>query len=150
MRFASLAGGDKAGSDPDGGGQVTPGTNALYSFQRLQPMGGGQLIPGAPAASSYAPADAYGFSEQLSAPGSGSSTSVGRFGGKDITTPIMHTLGRRNRPADTHWDYIPFLDRDFTSLAEVLLVPRCEPGLFTKKFVEQAPPVPPPPPGRPS
>src|SRR4029077_16167541 len=40
-------------------------------------------------------------------------------------------------------------DRDFTSLAELLLVPRCAPGLFTKKFVEQAPPVPLPPSGAP-
>src|SRR5262249_56992727 len=52
-------------------------------------------------------------------------------------------------PANTDWDYIPFLDRDFTSLAEVLLVPRCAPGLLTKKFAEQPPPVPPPPPGAP-
>src|SRR5262249_37555232 len=111
-----------------GGGAAAP-----YSLQRLQPMRGGQLIPAAPGASSYAPGDAYGYSEQLSAPPSA----------------ITHTLGRRNQPADTDWDYVPFLDRDFTSLAEVLLVPRCAPGLFTKKFVEQAPPVPPPAPGAP-
>src|SRR5262249_43758190 len=75
----------------------------------------------------YAPAYAYGFSEQHSAP----------------PAPITHTIGKRNAPADLDWDYVPFLDRDFTSLAEILLVPRCAPGLFTKKFVEQPPPVPP-------
>ena len=105
-------------------------------------MRGGQLIPAAPGASNYAPSDAYGFSEQLSAPGSGSSSSVGRYGDQDITEPIEHTLGRSNRPSETDWDYVHFLDRDFTSLAEVLLVPRCTPGFFTKKFVEQAPPAP--------
>src|SRR5690606_19152233 len=30
----------------------------------------------------------------------------------------------------------PFLDRDFSSVAELLLVPNCPPGLFTKKFAE--------------
>ncbi len=32
-----------------------------------------------------------------------------------------------------------FNDRDFTSVAEVTLVPGCPPGLFTKQFVEFAP-----------
>ncbi len=149
VRFAFLAGGGKSTTDPEGGDLVTRGTNPLYSVQRLQPMRGGQLIPAAPGASDYAPADAYGFSEQLSAPSSGSSTSVGRYGGQDITEPIAHTLGRPNRPAETDWDYVPFLDRDFTSLVEMMLVPRCAPGLFTKKFAEQAPPVPVPPSGAP-
>jgi large repetitive protein len=111
----------------------TRGTNPLYSVQRLQPMRGGQLIPAAPGASDYAPADAYGFSEQLSTP----------------PPSISHTLGMRNSPAETDWDYVPFLDRDFTSLAELLLVPRCAPGLFTKRFAEQAPPLPLPPSGAP-
>jgi large repetitive protein len=111
----------------------TRGINPLYSVQRLQPMRGGQLIPVAPGASGYAPAEAYGFSEQLSAP----------------PPSITHTLGKRNSPAETDWDYVSFLDRDFTSLAEMLLVPRCAPGLFTKKFIEQAPPAPVPPPGAP-
>src|SRR5262249_46388218 len=62
---------------------------------------------------------------------------------------VAHTLGMRNQPANTEWDYIPFLDRDFTSLAEVLLVPRSPPGLFTKQFAEQGPPAPPRTPGAP-
>ena len=37
------------------------------------------------------------------------------------------------------WDYFPFNDRDFTSVAELMLVPGCSPGLFTKQFVEFAP-----------
>jgi len=37
------------------------------------------------------------------------------------------------------WDYFPFNDRDFTSVAELLLVPGCPPGLFTKQFAELAP-----------
>ena len=32
---------------------------------------------------------------------------------------------------------MPFNDRDFTSVAELLLVPGCPPGLFTKQFVEE-------------
>src|SRR5207249_8616120 len=37
------------------------------------------------------------------------------------------------------WDHFPFHDRDFTSVAELLLVPGCPPGLFTKQFVENPP-----------
>ena len=37
------------------------------------------------------------------------------------------------------WDYFPFNDRDFTSVAELLMVPGCPPGLFTKQFAEFAP-----------
>jgi hypothetical protein len=62
------------------------------------------------------------------------------------TFPIYHTLGLANEwemgsgmiPSET-WDYVPFHDRDFTSVAELLLVPASPPGLFTKQFVEFAP-----------
>jgi len=37
------------------------------------------------------------------------------------------------------WDYFTFNDRDFTSVAELLLVPGCPPGLFTKQFAEFPP-----------
>ena len=40
-------------------------------------------------------------------------------------------------PSDTSWSHFPFNDRDFTSVAELLLVPGCPPGLFTKQFVEE-------------
>ena len=38
-----------------------------------------------------------------------------------------------------NWDYFAFNDRDFSSVAELLLVPGCPPGLFTKQFAEFAP-----------
>ena len=40
------------------------------------------------------------------------------------------------------WDWFVFNDRDFTSVAELMLVPGCPPGLFTKQFVELPPMVP--------
>ena len=98
------------------------------------------------------PADAYGFSEPVVEPQRwwpALDRSAKAWQQQDITQPIVHSLGRPNRPAETDWDYVPFLDRDFTSPAELVLVPRCAPGLFTKKFVEQAPPIPIPPPGAP-
>ena len=149
QRPIRLSGRRRHGHDrSQGGDQVTQGTNPLYSVQRLQPMRGGQLIPSSPVLQHTRrpmPMDSRS-SSRLRGGGLGS---VGRYGDQDITQPITHTLGRPNRPAETDWDYIPFLDRDFTSLAELLLVPRCAPGLFTKKFVEQAPPIPLPPPGAP-
>ncbi len=62
------------------------------------------------------------------------------------TPKVYHTLGWANEfeqgslnaQAET-WDYFPFHDRDFTSVAELMLVPGCSPGLFTKQFVEFAP-----------
>jgi len=53
---------------------------------------------------------------------------------------IAHTLGRS--PAGSvrdSWDHFAFHDRDFMSVAELLLVPGCPPGLFTKQFVEGQP-----------
>ena len=51
---------------------------------------------------------------------------------------IYHTLGQPNESAE-NWDYFVFNDRDFTSVAELTLVPGCPPGLFTKQFAEFAP-----------
>ena len=51
---------------------------------------------------------------------------------------IYHTLGIANDQAEP-WDYFPFHDRDFTGVAELMLVPGCPPGLFTKQFAEFAP-----------
>ena len=53
-------------------------------------------------------------------------------------TASTHTIGLTNDQAEP-WDYFPFNDRDFTSVAELMLVPGCPPGLFTKQFVELAP-----------
>ena len=55
-----------------------------------------------------------------------------------ITQKIYHTIGQINDQSEP-WDYFPFNDRDFTSVAELMLVPGCPPGLFTKQFVELAP-----------
>ena len=55
-----------------------------------------------------------------------------------MTQIIYHTIGKINDQPEP-WDYFPFNDRDFTSVAELMLVPGCPPGLFTKQFVELAP-----------
>ena len=60
------------------------------------------------------------------------------MGTKVSTNSIYHTLGIANDQAET-WDYLPFHDRDFTGVAELMLVPGCPPGLFTKQFAEFAP-----------
>ena len=56
----------------------------------------------------------------------------------NATNYMYHTLGLPNDSAE-NWDYLVFNDRDFSSVAELLLVPGCPPGLFTKQFVEVAP-----------
>ena len=53
-------------------------------------------------------------------------------------TPSTIRWRSPNDQAET-WDYFVFNDRDFTSVAELMLVPGCPPGLFTKQFVELAP-----------
>ena len=57
---------------------------------------------------------------------------------RQLDHPIYHTLGIANDQAEP-WDYFPFHDRDFTGVAELMLVPGCPPGLFTKQFAEFAP-----------
>ena len=99
----------------------------------------------------------YGYTEQVAAPVTDSGN-YGQFGNAttQITKDIYHTLGHPNDGGFTFqptgaltatttatqqepWDYFPFNDRDFTSVAELLLVPGCPPGLFTKQFAEFAP-----------
>ena len=135
-------------------GTVTGSTvNTVYSAQRFQPYRGGHAVPvaaGTPAgvAAAQPTLDArYGYTEQIA----GWPLSPYRLGplgtqgvyytytsstGKNST--IYHTLGIAN---DQHepWDYFPFHDRDFTGVAELMLVPGCPPGLFTKQFAEFAP-----------
>jgi hypothetical protein len=125
-----------------------------HSVQRAQPYRGGQRIPYAlgtppvnPGPYGYNP---YGYSEQTAAPATVATTLYGRFntlnkGYQNITMQILHTLGAANNfnvngtaTVET-WDYVPFHDRDFMNVAELLLVPGCPPGLFTKQFAEQAP-----------
>lgn len=136
----------------------TQGTQPMYSAQRLQPFRGGHAMTQAPGSTAFLPGDAYGYSEQTSPPpitnfgspstrvvqiqplyGNTGSQVKGSNGPRLTSQPICTTLGFPNNPKDNDWEYIPFHDRDFTSVAELLLVPGCPPGLFTKKFAEFAP-----------
>ena len=141
MRFPFIEGGGTAGPP------VTIGTNAIFSSQRCQPFRGGHAVR-LPNDTSNNPAPLYtpyGYSEQMAVPGSttsnGGTNNQGLSGGVGVTSakyPIHDTIGLPNDQAEP-WDYFPFNDRDFTSVAELMLVPGCPPGLFTKQFVELAP-----------
>ncbi len=135
----------------------------LFSLQRLQPYRGGHAVSTAPPTTPTTTLPAYGYSEQTApavAPpttgGPWSPTLTPLYGkyGTEATSPrstdaIYHTMGQRNvgeyyvtgATATFHddWAYVPFNDRDFTSVAELLMVPGCPPGLFTKSFIEKAP-----------
>ncbi len=139
---------------PDGNAMPPPaGSEFLYSLQRLQPYRGGHAVPlptaGPPPPPGPRPIQApaaYGYSEQA-VPARASAASVpmfGKYGDSQVTLAIENTLGKPNNPKDDVWDYVPINDRDFTSVAELLLVPGCSPGLFTKAFAEAAPPIPAP------
>jgi hypothetical protein len=125
----------------------------LYTLQRLQPYRGGQAVQVIPATTPTQLDLHYGLSEQTT-PGPNPSGPGwhGRYGTVDITQEIRHTLGAGNNPVDelrghgggtgvdvAHRDSFPFHDRDFQSVAELLLVPGVSPGLFTKRFVEFPP-----------
>jgi hypothetical protein len=58
-----------------------------------------------------------------------------------ITMAIGDNLGVNPRAidSDNKWNWLVFNDRDFTSVAELMLVPGCPPGLLTKQFIEAAP-----------
>jgi hypothetical protein len=150
MRFPFIEGGGKG--TPGNPDTATQGGNQLYSYQRLQPFRGGHAVPLPGVPSSLDPR--YGYTEQIAAP----RTASGNYGvfGQDsnkkpikITQQFYHTLGAPNdgtvntstTPVSLYeaWDYFPFNDRDFTSVAELLMVPGCPPGLFTKQFAEFAP-----------
>ena len=109
------------------------------------------------AAGSTTPVDTrYGYTEQIVAPSVDSQNFMktqgiyATIGGNSYyaTQYIYHTLGGANEleqgsgsSVAEPWDYLPFNDRDFTSVAELMLVPGCSPGLFTKQFVEFAPAI---------
>lgn len=130
----------------DGSGTVTKGTDGdLYSLQRLQPFRGGHGVaplPAATGADNYC-VPAYGYTEQTKRGTSG--TLHGNYGtdttAGNITGNIYNSLGAATSNGDDDWDYMPFNDRDFTSVAELLMVPGCPPGLFTKQFVELSPEI---------
>ena len=133
-----------------------PGMGAsvpIYSMSRYQPYRGGHAVPFATAAEPTAtppppvsPMIAYGFSEQTSPAGNGGTKIFGLYNSNvppdtqnpppKTTVPIPNSFGRGRGEA---WDYFPFQDRDFMNVAELLMVPGCPPGLFTKQFVENAP-----------
>ncbi len=140
MRFPYI----DAGSTTTG---VNP-TNEMYSARRLQPYRGGHLIrtntpvvsgdrpaSGVTTICPPSPAFAYGYSEQMSP--TASSTGMGKYNNVVATKPIKNTIGGAGTPQDTNWSMLTFHDRDFTSVAELLMVPGCPPGLFTKQFVEE-------------
>ena len=161
MRFPYIDGtAPLTGQGPAGGPSTVPDltasqANTVYSAQRFQPYRGGHAVPvaaGTPAngAAGQATLDArYGYTEQIASP-TGSSNLLGTQGvyytnstSKNptpypSTKPVYHTLGIANDQAEP-WDYLPFHDRDFTGVAELMLVPGCPPGLFTKQFAEFAP-----------
>ncbi len=153
-------------TDAAGNPYVLGNFNAIYSMQRIQPYRGGHAVPLAqpPAPAPVPPANQvdprYGYSEQIVAPTTNSLNSLLTQGIYSInaagtvkypaTFPIYHTLGWANEGEQgaqqgalnapyEPWDYFPFNDRDFTSVAELMLVPACPPALFTKQFGEFAP-----------
>ncbi len=94
------------------------------------------------------PPTRYGYTEQIAVPQVPSFTGIYTSGAANVgitgtgsaasTNAIYQTLGYPNSGAE-NWDYFAFNDRDFSSVAELLLVPGCPPGLFTKQFCEVAP-----------
>ena len=150
MRFPVIEGGGTAGSPPN----LTK-ANSIFSYQRLQPLRGGHAVPMPGVTGALDPR--YGYSEQIAVPLT-PSKDQGLYNGQPITGPagkfIYHTLGLPNDGTvnlgsagppvvppylNEPWEYFPFNDRDFTSVAELLMVPGCPPGLFTKQFAEFAP-----------
>jgi len=144
-----------------GGTTSNVGKNYIYSYQRLQPFRGGQAVP-MPGVTGGALDPRYGYSDQVAVPTSTTTNTFGQSGSTQITGPatgsfFYHTLGTYNdavpgTPGGVNpgsagppvippslyesWDFFPFNDRDFTSVAELLMVPGCPPGLFTKQFAE--------------
>jgi hypothetical protein len=125
---------------------ITETTTHIYSAQRLQPYRGGHAVPN-PTANPYFPLSAYGFSEQTTVSDARTSSdannhSIGYSGGTGKTLvsdrKLRHSLGTTNANRED-WSLFQFNDRDFQSVAELLQVPGCGPGQFTKMFVENPP-----------
>jgi hypothetical protein len=140
---------------PPGSDPPAASTRAIYSVGRHQPLRGGHAVPDS---HQFSPPYPYGWSEQTAADrgvdtnGDDPADIRGRYpvmvNGNptptSVTAPIHHTLGFDNRLENggpsprENWDHFPFLDRDFASVTELLLVPDCPPGLFTKVFTEES------------
>ena len=163
VRFPYLDGTGKLTATTTTGVSIpdTTTTPPPFSVQRYQPYRGGHAVPvatpiglTASVPANPTPVDSrYGYTEQIVVPGANSQLSTTRgiylidAGTTNYATAsIYHTLGWANEYEQGSlnslaepWDYFPFNDRDFTSVAELMLVPGCPPGLFTKQFVEFSP-----------
>jgi hypothetical protein len=128
-------------------GNPVTNKDQTFSLQRMQPFRGGHAVPPLAGVAGKYVTPAYGYTEQTSVP----ATSLGNIqgiyqesgaGNQQYTTSLIYqTLGAVNTPGDLAWDYFPFNDRDYVSVVEILNVPGCSPGLFTKQFAEAAPPI---------
>ena len=159
FRFVYTTSTGTAFSQPDGNGGYTAvqGTDPVvnkdqtFSLRRMQPFRGGHAVPPLSGVAGKFVTTAYGFSEQTSVPPTPATVTQGTYQEKKndgtvtfkyTTSPILHSLGVGNgATADSAWDYFPFNDRDYVSPVEILNVPGCSPGLFTKQFCEVAPPI---------
>jgi large repetitive protein len=151
MRFPYIDGTGSTWTNVANGWSVKGAANTIYSAQRLQPYRGGHAVP-PPYLTNTGPAGTppdsrYGYSEQICFPERNTVSGGLLYGAASPSgttvfpsTPYItfHTLGLPNSAAE-NWDYLVFNDRDFSSVAELMLVPGCPPGLFTKQFVEFAP-----------
>ncbi len=129
--------------------QMTPAfqqsNTRLYSVQRMQPYRGAHAVRNN-TTTPYFPYDAYGYSEQgvLTDDQDTADTNTHSIGytGQNKTLVsderLRHTIGDSNSRSET-WELFPFADRDFQSVAELLLIPSVGPGRFTKLFVENQP-----------
>ena len=135
---------------PHRGGHLVPAATTTNSsvFKYIDPTTGTETTSTAVTTiAPPTPAYAYGYSEQTS-PATPSTTGgntglyITTTGGtttKQATTrPFQETIGAADASnKDTNWAHVPVHDRDFANVAELLLVPGCPPGLFTKQFVEE-------------
>ncbi len=119
-----------------------PGTPATDTGQ---PYPNGTAVisaaAGVPTICPPSPAYAYGYTEQM-APLAAASGNYAQYSAPPtpptaISQNFNESISTEGNPHDSHWSLLPFHDRDFTSAAELLLVPGCPPGLFTKQFVEE-------------
>ena len=132
---------------PYRGGHLLPIDTTAGTVASTDSAGNASPATGVTTICPPSPGYAYGYSEQMSIPANG--TTTGKYQPPTVPpatmppTPVAttktysETIGKVNNPADTNWSQFPFFDRDFNSVAELLLVPGCPPGLFTKQFVEE-------------
>lgn len=125
--------------------------NYIYSSQRLQPFRGGHAVPNALATSTppvtdkpYFPMNAYGYSEQTTTgvQKNPSNHFIGDYGVTKLIPKnrIYHSINTSNTQTES-WSQFSFNDRDFQSVAELMMVPGCGPGQFTKLFIEDSLPL---------